>query len=331
MEENDLVSIIIPVYNVEKYLEKCIISCLNQTYNNIEVIAIDDGSTDNSKNILDNLAQKYSNLVVIHKENSGVSATRNIGIKKSNGKYIVFVDADDYLANTAISYMMEVVSKTSSEFAILKNCFTSTDQLQLKNTISKISNEDATALLISLTMEIGCWNKIYKKSMLINNNIWFNEKLFYGEGLEFILKVAQLANGIGLGTKRVYYYRKNNLYSATSSFNYQKFINGEQALLKIKDEFIINSQKVNELWEFHYAMFAENVIHAFLNNRNKIPNYKKIVKEWEEKFNKHSKKLIFSRYITTREKLKIIIIRISPKLFSHIRNKRIKKVVERSV
>lgn len=327
----NFVSIIIPVYNVEKYIQECIISCVNQTYNNIEIIAIDDGSTDSSPSILDELAIKYNQLKVIHKKNGGVSSARNIGIKESKGDYIVFVDGDDYLSYEAIEYMMEIVKQTSSDFAILKNCFTSINQKQYEDKIEKISNEDAIILLLGLSMELGCWNKIYSKRLIQKNKIFFDEKLFYGEGLQFILKIAQNAKKIGIGTKSVYYYRKNNMQSATSSFNYEKFENGEKALFKIKEEFIDNSKKIEIIWMYHYAMFCQNALVACINNKKNIDDYVRVYKKWKEKFNTFFLNLFFSEYIFFKEKIKLLIILISPHLFAMLRNKKMKENVKRSV
>ena len=93
MEE--LISVIVPVYNVEKYVEKCVESIINQTYKNIEIILVDDGSTDNSGKIIDNISLKDNRIKVIHKENGGLSDARNAGLDICNGKYIGFVDSDD--------------------------------------------------------------------------------------------------------------------------------------------------------------------------------------------------------------------------------------------
>lgn len=331
MKKDKLVSIIIPVYNVEKYIEECITSCLNQSYEEIEVIAIDDGSKDNSGKILDKITLKNKRLKVIHEKNSGVSATRNKGINEASGDYITFVDADDYLAPDAIKYMVEIIEKTNSEFGILKNCFTSSGQSQFENMIKEINIEDAIVLLLGLSMELGCWNKIYSKKMLIKNNIKFNEDLFYGEGLQFILNVAQNSKKIGLGTKAVYYYRKNNMASATTSFNYDKYINGEKSLQNVKDYLIKKSDKIDITWKFHYAMFAQNAMLACLNNKNHVNNYKKIYYEWKNKFNLYYKELIKSKYIIKKDKIKLFLIKKFPEIFIFIRNKKIKKTIKGSV
>lgn len=329
--EKHLVSIIIPVYNVEKYLEKCIESCFNQRNSNVEVIAIDDGSKDSSPEILDEMAKKHQNLKVIHKENAGVSSARNVGINNANGDYIVFVDADDYLAEDAIEYMMQIITETSSEFAVIKNCFTSVDQKQFENKISKISNEEAVFLLLDLSIPIGCWNKIYSKKLLVDNRILFNEDLFYGEGLQFILTVAQKSKGIGIGTKGVYYYRKDNLSSATTFFNYKKFENGEKSLLRIKNEFKINSKKIDAIWMYHYAIFAKNAMVSCINNEQEMDNYKEIYKEWREKFNRYFLKLIASPNLSLIMKIKLLIIKFLPQYVAKRQRKKSEELIKRSI
>lgn len=331
MKSQKLVSIIIPVYNVENYIKECVESCLNQSYSNIEVIAVDDGSKDNSGKILDELAIQNKKLKVIHKTNSGVSAARNDGIDNSMGEYITFVDADDYLSPDAVEYMMNILNETASDFVILRNCFTSSYQKQFDDCIKKINNEHAIALLLGLSMELGCWNKLYSKKMLLENKIRFNENLFYGEGLRFILNVAEKASSIGLGTKAVYYYRKSNLSSATSKFNYKKFINGEKSLLEVKNNLSLHSEKIEAIWKFHYAMFAQNVLVACINNKKNISDYNKIYDEWKKKFDLYYTDLINSKYISKKDKLKLKLIHFSPNLFAKIRNRKIKKMVKRSV
>ena len=112
------VSVIIPVYNVEKYLVECLNSVTNQTLKDIEIICVNDGSTDNSADILDNYAQKDSRIIVIHKENEGVSVARNLGIDKSTGEYLMFVDSDDILTLTACQKAYDTVTKDNSDMLI---------------------------------------------------------------------------------------------------------------------------------------------------------------------------------------------------------------------
>ena len=116
--ENKKISVVVPVYNVEDYIENNIKSLLNQTYKNFEIIYIDDGSTDNSLNILNMFKKIDSRIKVIHQENSGVSHSRNVGIEYSNGEYITFIDADDFVDNDYLEYLLNLISKNHSDMAI---------------------------------------------------------------------------------------------------------------------------------------------------------------------------------------------------------------------
>ena len=121
--EKDKVSIIVPVYNVEKYIEKCLNSLISQSYRNIEIILIDDGSKDNSGKICDKYKKKDPRIKVIHKENAGVSEARNSGIQKATGKYLCFVDADDFVMNDYIKYLHKLIAINCSDIAVCAKMF----------------------------------------------------------------------------------------------------------------------------------------------------------------------------------------------------------------
>ena len=116
------VSIIVPVYNVEKYLEKCLDSIVKQTYENIEIILVDDGSTDKSGTILDQYAEMDNRISVIHKKNEGVSTARNTGIEAARGEYICFADADDYLMPDYVEYLLTLAVDKNADIAIKLVC-----------------------------------------------------------------------------------------------------------------------------------------------------------------------------------------------------------------
>lgn len=111
MENNIIISIVIPVYNVEKYLDECLGSIIKNYHTNVEVILVDDGSTDKSGSLCDKYDKKYEFISVIHKKNGGLSSARNVGIEKAKGKYIWFVDSDDYISNDSISNILEEAKK----------------------------------------------------------------------------------------------------------------------------------------------------------------------------------------------------------------------------
>ena len=115
---NKLVSIIVPVYNVEKYLPKCVGSLINQTYKNVEIILVDDGSTDQSGNICDTYLEKDNRIVVLHKKNGGLSDARNFGIEHAKGDYYSFVDSDDYLKEKTIENLVDAAENNGCQISV---------------------------------------------------------------------------------------------------------------------------------------------------------------------------------------------------------------------
>ena len=112
------VSIIIPAYNIEKYLSACLDSALSQDFSNYEIVVIDDGSTDNTPKISDEYAKKYENVITIHQKNSGLSSARNTGIKRAKGEYVALIDGDDIIAPNFLARLYQAVTKTNSDIAI---------------------------------------------------------------------------------------------------------------------------------------------------------------------------------------------------------------------
>lgn len=117
---SDLISVIVPVYKTEKYLSRCVNSIMSQKHKNIEVILVDDGSPDNSPKLCDDLASKHENIRVIHQKNAGLSAARNTGIDNANGKYIAFVDSDDYIEKNMLGRLYQLAEKHSAQVAMLR-------------------------------------------------------------------------------------------------------------------------------------------------------------------------------------------------------------------
>lgn len=274
---NPLVSIIVPIYNVEKYLLQCIESIINQDHKNIEIILIDDGSPDQSGQIIDKFALSDPRIKALHINNGGVSAARNLGLSIASGTYIVFVDADDYLSVDYISYMLNISYKTNCDFVMSENCFkVPGDNQQIKNdNINILSSVEAISLLLYPgKVDVGCWNKMYKKNFLLANNIIFPENFYMGEGLNFIIMAAQYSNNIGVGKKKVYHYRKDNVTSATTLLNVDKYINALNAIDNIENNLTYNSKSLDNSLKIHKYLTIFATIRAILC-MDEINKYKK--------------------------------------------------------
>ncbi len=325
------VSVVVPAYNVENYIEQCALSVLNQSYPCCELIIIDDGSTDGTPQILDKLADRNDCIRVIHKENAGVSAARNTGIDMANGEYIVFVDGDDYLAPDFIEYMVGMAKKTGSEFCLSQNCFTHKNECKTEmEELDVLNSADATALLLSPIVIVGCWNKMFSRQLLINEQIRFATDLFYGEGLHFITTVAQRANCVAVGNQKVYYYRRNNALSATTKFRIESVYNGEKSIDRIENELTVSGDNVRDMLLLHRAMYNIGAITKLLNNNVK-EQYLSDYKRWL-KFNRANiTRILSSKRISMYRKFLLLGGCASPSLMARLDVWRRKKIAADSV
>ena len=167
-----MISIIVPVYNIEKYVERCITSIMSQTYEDIEIILVDDGSTDSSGDICDRLAQKDDRILVIHKTNGGLSEARNSGLDIARGEYIGFVDGDDYISPYMYEYLYHLLSKYEANMAecdfkeVLEDEDVKYDSLKNDNIIDVLEGEHKYHLVTGLcTQDIVAWSKLYKREI----------------------------------------------------------------------------------------------------------------------------------------------------------------------
>lgn len=249
------------MYNVEKYVETCIESILGQSYDNIEALLIDDGSPDRSGAIADEYSAKFEQVKVVHIENGGVSAARNLGLQYCCGDYVVFVDADDYLAPDYVEYMYGIIEKTNADFVMSRNCFKfpgNKKQVAVDQVESLTSDQAATELLYPENIDIGCWNKMFGTQFLRDRQLAFPTQFFMGEGLNFIVRAAQLSNRVGVGLRKVYYYRRDNLDSATTAISAEKYINALAAIDHIEHTVLIKTPAFQRALEVHryFTTFA---------------------------------------------------------------------------
>lgn len=176
------ISVIIPIYNVEKYLEKCLKSVVKQTLKDIEIICINDGSTDKSLEILKNFAQNDNRIKIINQKNSGPSIARNKGIKCAQGEYVSFIDSDDYIDLDFLEKLYNSAKKYDADIAVggIKRIRKYKWKYHLKiNTSEVTENIDRKFLICDVPDKCYVWNKIYKLSELNKNNLMFEENVYF--------------------------------------------------------------------------------------------------------------------------------------------------------
>lgn len=204
--QNPLVSVIVPVYNVETYLERCLNSILNQTYNNIELIIVDDGSTDQSPEII----KKYTNsAIIISQKNKGLAGARNSGLKQAHGKYICFVDSDDYLYEEAISSLVHNIEHCNTDMAcglatthdIKGNCFPVIKKFNVK-TLHEKNDIIINSLLVD-NIKCSVWAKLFKAKVILDNNCYFPEGQINEDNI-FTCELACYMNAVSFVNIQVY-------------------------------------------------------------------------------------------------------------------------------
>ena len=202
----DLVTIILPVYNGEKYIERCIDSILKQTYSNFLLIVVDDGSNDKTRSIV--LNYEDNRIKFIHTKHFGVSNARNVGIENSKGKYITFVDADDEVSNDFIESLLNNFEK-SVDIAMCQ--FTKKNKMYTNNKeIIFINQKEAYKYILDRKYGGYVWNKMFLRDTIINKKIFFSTKLNMGEDTLFTATYLKYSKNIKIDSNKKYYYRKND-------------------------------------------------------------------------------------------------------------------------
>ena len=223
------ISIIIPVYNAQKYIKKCIESIKNQTFKDIDIILIDDGSTDNSGSICDEYAMQDSRIRVFHKENGGVSSARNLGIEKAIGDYIMFVDADDYLKQNCLEECIKIITAYNKIDVLKFNFIKKTDHIEFKHSFNINTNylyvyNDYIKLYECVFLHddlCPVWAALFKRELV--KNLKFDESIKLGEDFKFFIQALLVSNNIYVDDNAYYYYYVNH-NSATHYFDINKKI-----------------------------------------------------------------------------------------------------------
>ncbi|MBQ0097561.1 MAG: glycosyltransferase [Oscillospiraceae bacterium] len=231
--EDKKISIIVPIYNVENYLRKCIDSILSQTYKNLEIILVDDGAADNCPAICDEYAKKDDRIVVVHKENGGLSDARNAGIDVSTGDYIGFVDSDDYIAVDMFEMLINAVEKYDADVSCCRyiRFWEDGETQEIGNDGSEVVYDGVEALkeyLYGVTLDPFAWNKLYKASFIGNKTHSENHLRFIkgilGEDNPFCIELFKHTEKTVVVGKSKYYYLQKRTGAITNSGVSQKKI-----------------------------------------------------------------------------------------------------------
>ena len=265
------VSVIIPAYNAEKYIEECIVSIINQTYKNIEIIVVNDGSEDNTMNIVNALKEKDNRIIIINQKNGGVSIARNNGFNNSTGEYIIFVDADDSLENTMIQTLVFNIEKYNADIAIcgFKKIYSSGKQenpkiLKVEKVFNKI--DALRAFFEGKYFGISLWDKLIKRDLA--------EKISFEENRKINEDKYYLFNAI-LNSKKIFLYNEGlyNYIQRDFSVSKKKFGINNLDILYFSKKILDNIDSMYpELNEYAIENYICDNIYVY---RNIVRTYKK--------------------------------------------------------
>ena len=219
-KDESLVTVIIPIYNMEKYIHRCLDSVVNQNYHNLEIILINDGSTDRCPEICDEYSVADSRIIVIHQKNSGVSAARNAGLKIMHGEYVTFVDPDDFILPEYVETLVKIMNQYTAEFAHCRN-YRNIKNGQSNNsiyTVKKITDVDFT----KYHCHSAVWGHGYKSEVIRKNNILFDENIALGEDTLFNTLCYINSNRAYSTNLKLYYYGTESGGITRSKFSEKK-------------------------------------------------------------------------------------------------------------
>lgn len=322
MDEEALVSVIVPCYNVEQYVDRCIESILKQSYKNIEILAIDDGSNDNTGRILDDLARKDERINVYHFENGGLSAARNRGLDRMNGEYVICVDSDDFLDTEMIREMMESSLKNEADIVVCNHWMFYDEgkieygDVQVDDWLNMSSQEAIKKLFDGKSHFVAAWAKLYKV------NLWgglrYPEDIKFGEDMFLAHLLFDKAKCINYLGKPLYYYSQEGTSLVRSNFNKNKL----QMLTAIEKWIDFCEKKYPEISQDAKEYYFIYIINMCSNLTMEF--YSKEYEEYRTYIRKHGGIILKSR-IDSIEKIKAIMIMLfSGKIYGKIRTKLLK-------
>lgn len=306
------VSVIIPVYNTEKYIEKCLKSVIKQTLRDIEIIVVNDGSIDRSSEILKKY-KEYNNIKIINKKNEGQGIARNEAIKIANGEYLAFVDSDDYIERDMFEEMYSKATKYNLDIVICNYRYVFDNSNEVLSSNVKLndneiidSRECIKRFLIENTIEGFSWNKLFKKDLFVKNNIEYPHIKY--EDIPTIVNIIKCSQKIGFINKEFYNYliRKGSTTSTKTLSNSKDYI---KSISMVKESILNKKISLNsELTYYYYYRFINELYSMWKTYKNN--------KEFSEYINEISKEIssiktfntiLLNNKFSIKVKLKLLI------------------------
>lgn len=309
------ISVIVPIYNVEKYLDRCIQSIINQTYRNLEIILVDDGSTDNCSNICDKYAKRDDRIKVIHKKNGGLADARNKGLEIITGEYVGFIDSDDYIDKDMYEYLYSLIQKNNADISICGKYIVYEDGRKIgTNKESDLAILDSKQALIQLNsfsfFNMSVCDKLYKRKIVSGIEFPFGKKSEdYFVTYQYFARAKKI---VASKQPKYYYFQRSNSISRGKKVHHD-YIEGAKAQKEFFDE---NYPEISFVGNTAYAFSYIATYNRYLNNQIKMSKENK--KMFKKEVTKYRKDIIKNKYISKNKKLQAILFTISLELYKKI-------------
>lgn len=304
---NGMISVIIPVYKTEKYIERCLNSVVNQTYNNLEILLIDDASPDNCPEICDEWAKRDRRIKTFHIENKGVANARNIGVAAANGEFIAFVDSDDYVEPDMFALLLDNLIKQNADISMCSYCLNEDMSEQNHNAIRVLQHEEIIVNIVSGEYEYGLlWNKLYRRKTIGDA---YMPRLTYSEDMVFNYFVMKNAEKMVISDAVKYHYNVNEGSATASEFD-------DSNLDALQARYIIFNDTADE--ELKLYALKSCVISEFIALSQMIRNHACLDRydEIRTSIVAYKKDIFKSSIFDIKLKLKTFILMLSPKLYN---------------
>lgn len=315
--KNVILSIIVPIYNVEKYLRNCIDSILNQTFEEFELILVNDGSPDLSLEICREYEKKDERIIVVDKENGGLSDARNVGIDIAKGKYIGFVDSDDWVEKSMYETLVYILEKYNADIAQCEYIRAENENIKKKNEdkiVEKCFDRELALdnLYNELTVStVVAWNKIYKRE-LFDNIRYPKGKLHEDEFTTY--KLIDRANKIAYINKKLYYYRDTPNSIVNSEYNIRRLDYFEALEERMR---YFEKQENKKIVAKTIVMYYFRLVECYYRDKN-INEKEELQKIINNKLKVAYKTLMNNNQIKIRSKIRGTFFRVTPKLYKRI-------------
>jgi glycosyltransferase involved in cell wall biosynthesis len=304
-----LVSVIVPVYNVEDFLERCLESLIKQTYKNLEIIVVDDGATDSSGEICDKYTSIDERIIVVHKKNGGLSSARNAGLEVMSGDYFTFVDSDDFLHVKSVETWVSLLEQHNLDIVVgwFKEFYGRekiNEEINFSN-YELINSKEMFRMLLGEDDRITtAWGKLFDSTKF--KELRFDESKLFAEDMFYFEDVFSDNWRIGFDKNIFYYYSQEGVSLVRSKYNIKKL----NRLVAAKKWFALIQNKYNDLYELAFGYYYKLVINEFSNllfYNDVNPN--EYIDRYINEINKDYHLILKSNYINWRDKTKVFFIR----------------------